>query len=178
MSTLEARLSPAFEIKRSKRLKGQPALLGDARQGFQALALAALAEGPTKLENLPDTPWFKEVLQAFIRLGYAQQALDGHWLVHGGHKPGEGSETLRVRHEADLLVLAAFLSGQGVRRTLEIDLDGVNADVLDLLGKLIKLESPGDFSAVSEDSGPAAGPAAADRKSTRLNSSHSQISYA
>src|SRR5687768_1318227 len=112
--------------------------------------MAALAEGPTKLENLPVTPWFEETLQAFIRLGYAQQALDGHWLVHGGHKPVEGSEPLRVRHEADLLALAAFLSGQGVRRTLEIDLDGVSADVLDLLGKLIKLESPGDFSAVSE----------------------------
>jgi hypothetical protein len=112
MNATEAMLSSALEIKRSKRLKGQPALLGDARQGFQALAMAALAEGPTKLENLPETPWFKEALQAFIRLGYAQQALDGHWLVHGGHKPVEGHEPLRVRHEADLLALAAFLSGR------------------------------------------------------------------
>lgn len=150
MNTMVSPTVPALEIKRSKRLKGQPSLLGDARQGFQALAMAALAEGPTKLENLPDTPWFKEILQAFIRLGYAQQALDGHWLVHGGHRPVEGGEPLRVRHAADLLALAAFLSGQGVRRTLEIDLDGVSTDVMDLLGRLIKLESPGDFSAVPE----------------------------
>lgn len=148
MNSLEVALFPSLEIKRSKRLKGQVTLLGDARQGFQALMLAALAEGPTKLENLPETPWFKESLQVFIRLGYAQQALDGHWLVHGGSKPVEGSEPLRVRHEADLLTLAAFLSGQGIRRTVEVDLDGVSGDVLDLLGKMIKLETPGDFSAV------------------------------
>ena len=150
MNSLEVALSQSLEIKRSKRLKGPVALLGDARQGFQALMLAALAEGPTKLENLPETPWFKEALQVFIRLGYAQQALDGHWLVHGGSKPVEGGEPLRIRHEADLLTLAAFLSGQGIRRTVEVDLDGVSGDVLDLLGKMIKLETPGDFSAVKD----------------------------
>lgn len=144
-----------LEIKRSKRLKGHAALVGDARQGFQALMLAALAEGPTKLENLPDTSWFGESLKAFIRLGYAQQALDGHWLIHGGHRPAEGGEPLRVRHEADLLALAGFLSGQGVRRTLEVDLDGVSGDALDLLGRLIKLETPGDFSAAPDALPPA-----------------------
>ncbi|HLP40002.1 MAG TPA: hypothetical protein VK465_00725, partial [Fibrobacteria bacterium] len=150
MSLTEVLSPSALEIKRSKRLKGPVSLLGDPRQGFQALLMAALAEGPTKIENLPDTPWFKEALKAFIRLGYAQQALDGHWLMHGGSRPVEGEEPLRIRHEADLLTLAGYLSGQGVRRTVEVDLDGVSASVLDLLGKLIKLDTPGDFSAVGK----------------------------
>ena len=109
------------EIKRSKRLKGQPVLQGDGLTGFQALLMGALAEGPTRLENLPDSPWFRDILQDFIRMGYAQQALDGHWTIHGGSAPVSGPEPLRVRHEAELLTLAGFLAAKDCRRSLAID---------------------------------------------------------
>src|SRR5690606_21871092 len=103
---MEVLLENALEIKRSKRLKGQPLLPGDGLTGFHALLMGALAEGPTRLENLPDSPWFRDILQDFIRMGYAQQALDGHWTIHGGSDPVSGPEALRVRHEAELLALA------------------------------------------------------------------------
>src|SRR6185436_20984297 len=114
----EVLLSDTLEIKRSKRLRGQPALPGDAGLGFQALLLSALAEGASKLENLPDTPWFRETLDVFVRLGYAQQALDGHWLMHGGSAPVSGPEPLRLRSESDLMLLSGFLVAKSCARTL------------------------------------------------------------
>jgi 5-enolpyruvylshikimate-3-phosphate synthase len=131
-----------LEIKRSKRLKGQPALQGDGLTGFQALLMGALAEGPTRLENLPDSPWFRDILQDFVRMGYAQQALDGQWHIHGGHDPVAGEEPLRVRHEAELLTLAGFLAAKGCRRQLAIDPACVSGEALEILGRILKLEAP------------------------------------
>ena len=131
----------AVEIKRSKRLKGQPTLQGDGLTGFQALLMGALAEGLTRLENLPDSPWFRDILQDFARLGYAQQALDGQWHIHGGSAPVSGEEPLRVRHEAELLTLAGFLAAKGCRRPLAIDPACVSGEALELLGRILKLES-------------------------------------
>lgn len=142
MKLAEAQLAISLEIKRSKRLKGQPTLQGDGLAGFQALLLGALAEGPTRLENLPSTPWFQDILEDFIRMGYAQQSLDGHWVIHGGNAPVTGTETLRVRHEAELLPLAAFLTAQNCSRTLAIDTDSVSGEALETLGKILRLESP------------------------------------
>ena len=130
-----------LEIKRSKRLKGQPALQGDGLTGFQALLMGALAEGPTRLENLPESPWFRDILQDFVRLGYAQQALDGHWHIHGGNAPVSGEEPLRVRHEAELLTLAGFLAAKGCRRPLAIDPACVSGEALELLGRILKLDA-------------------------------------
>jgi 5-enolpyruvylshikimate-3-phosphate synthase len=132
----------ALEIKRSKRLKGQPALQGDGLTGFQALLMGALAEGPTRLENLPDSPWFRDILQDFVRMGYAQQALDGHWHIHGGSAPVSGEEPLRVRHEAELLTLAGFLAAKECRRPLAIDPACVSGEAMELLGRILKLEAP------------------------------------
>ena len=131
-----------LEIKRSKRLKGQPALQGDGLTGFQALLMGALAEGPTRLENLPDSPWFRDILQDFVRMGYAQQALDGHWHIHGGNAPVSGEEPLRVRHEAELLTLAGFLAAKGCRRPLALDPACVSGEAMELLGRILKLEAP------------------------------------
>lgn len=130
------------EIKRSKRLKGQPVLQGDGLTGFQALLMGALAEGPTKLENLPDSPWFRDILQDFIRMGYAQASLDGHWTIHGGSVPVSGPEPLRVRHEAELLTLAGFLAAKDCRRSLAIDPACVSGEAMELLGRILKLEKP------------------------------------
>ncbi len=139
---MEAVLEKGLEIKRSKRLKGQPVLPGDALAGFQALLLAALAEGPTRLENLPISPWFKDILDDFVLMGYAQQALDGHWVIHGGNMPVSGPEPLRVRHEAELLPLAAFLFAKGCRRSLAVDPDTVSGEAMELLEKILRLENP------------------------------------
>ena len=136
----EVGLESAVEIKRSKRLKGQPILQGDGLAGFQALLLSCLAEGPSRLENLPTTPWFQDVMEDFIRMGYAQQALDGQWLIHGGNAPVSGPEPLRVRHEAELLPLAAFLASQGCQRTLEVNTDCVSGEALEILEKILLLE--------------------------------------
>ncbi len=136
----ETLLETAVEIKRSKRLKGQPVLQGDGLTGFHALLLGALAEGPTRLENLPDSPWFRDILQDFIRMGYAQQALDGHWTIHGGSAPVSGAEPLRVRHEAELLTLAGFLAAKECRRKLAIDPACVSGEAMELLGRILKLE--------------------------------------
>lgn len=138
----EVRLANSMEIKRSKRLKGQPSLQGDGLAGFQALLLGALAEGPTRLENLPATPWFKDILEDFIRMGYAQQSLDGQWVIHGGSAPVSGPEPLRVRHEAELLPLAAFLAAQGCQRSLAVDADCVSGEALEMLEKILRLEKP------------------------------------
>ncbi len=138
----EVRLANSMEIKRSKRLKGQPTLQGDGLAGFQALLLGALAEGPTRLENLPATPWFKDILEDFIRMGYAQQSLDGQWVIHGGNAPVSGPEPLRVRHEAELLPLAAFLAAQGCHRSLAVDADCVSGEALEMLEKILRLEKP------------------------------------
>nr|MDQ3003017.1 hypothetical protein [Fibrobacterota bacterium] len=163
---MEVLLGNVVEIKRSKRLKGQPVLQGDGLTGFQALMMGALAEGPTKLENLPDSPWFRDILQDFIRMGYAQQALDGHWTIHGGNAPVSGPEPLRVRHEAELLTLAGFLAAKNCRRNLAIDPACVSGEAMELLGRILKLEAPpvlissvelaGDEAGVDEDSDTAA----------------------
>jgi 5-enolpyruvylshikimate-3-phosphate synthase len=142
---MEVLLENAVEIKRSKRLKGQPVLQGDGLTGFQALLMGALAEGPTKLENLPDSPWFRDILQDFIRMGYAQQALDGHWTIHGGSAPVSGPEPLRVRHEAELLTLAGFLAAKNCRRSLAIDPACVSGEAMELLGRILKLEAPAEL---------------------------------
>jgi 5-enolpyruvylshikimate-3-phosphate synthase len=140
----------SVEVKRSKRLKGQPALQGDGLTGFQALLMGALAEGPTKLENLPDSPWFRDILQDFIRMGYAQQALDGHWMIHGGSAPVSGPEPLRVRHEAELLTLAGFLAAKDCRRSLAIDPACVSGEAMELLGRILKLEKPPELVKASD----------------------------
>ncbi len=129
----------SVEIKRSKRLKGQPTLQGDGLTGFQALLMGALAEGLTRLENLPDSPWFRDILQDFARLGYAQQALDGQWHIHGGSAPVSGEEPLRVRHEAELLTLAGFLAAKECHRPLAIDPACVSGEAMELLGRILKL---------------------------------------
>jgi 3-phosphoshikimate 1-carboxyvinyltransferase len=136
----EVGLENSVEIKRSKRLKGQPSLQGDGLAGFQALLLGALAEGPTRLENLPSTPWFKDILEDFIRMGYAQQSIDNQWVIHGGSAPVSGPEPLRVRHEAELLPLAAFLAAQNCQRTLSVDADCVSGEALEILEKILHLE--------------------------------------
>ncbi|MEO7427469.1 MAG: hypothetical protein ABI036_19945 [Fibrobacteria bacterium] len=157
----EVLLENAVEIKRSKRLKGQPRLQGDGLTGFQALLMGALAEGPTRLENLPDSPWFRDILQDFIRMGYAQQALDGHWIIHGGSAPVSGPEPLRVRHEAELLTLAGFLAAKECRRGLAIDPACVSGEALILLGRILKLD--GDPILMSAaDAGMASGTESAD----------------
>ena len=138
------------EIKRSKRLKGQPVLQGDGLTGFQALLMGALAEGPTKLENLPDSPWFRDILQDFIRMGYAQASLDGHWTIHGGSAPVSGPEPLRVRHEAELLTLAGFLAAKDCRRSLAIDPACVSGEAMELLGRILKLEKPPELVKASD----------------------------
>jgi 5-enolpyruvylshikimate-3-phosphate synthase len=153
---MEVLLENAVEIKRSKRLKGQPVLQGDGLTGFQALLMGALAEGPTRLENLPDSPWFRDILQDFIRMGYAQQALDGHWTIHGGSAPVSGPEPLRVRHEAELLTLAGFLAAKDCRRSLAIDPACVSGEAMELLGRILKLESPPELVSAAE-AGMAAG---------------------
>ncbi|HKP95793.1 MAG TPA: hypothetical protein VJ385_08555, partial [Fibrobacteria bacterium] len=140
----------AVEIKRSKRLKGQPVLQGDGLTGFQALLMGALAEGPTRLENLPDSPWFRDILQDFIRMGYAQQALDGHWTIHGGSAPVSGPEPLRVRHEAELLTLAGFLAAKDCRRKLAIDPACVSGEAMELLGRILKLEAVPELASAAE----------------------------
>jgi 5-enolpyruvylshikimate-3-phosphate synthase len=140
----------SVEVKRSKRLKGQPVLQGDGLTGFQALLMGALAEGPTKLENLPDSPWFRDILQDFIRMGYAQQALDGHWMIHGGSAPVSGPEPLRVRHEAELLTLAGFLAAKDCRRSLAIDPACVSGEAMELLGRILKLEKPPELVKASD----------------------------
>ncbi len=137
---MEVGLENSVEVKRSKRLKGQPTLQGDGLTGFQALLLGALAEGPTRLENLPSTPWFQDILEDFIRMGYAQQSIDGQWVIHGGSAPVSGPEPLRVRHEAELLPLAAFLAAQGCQRTLSIDADCVSGEALEILEKILSTE--------------------------------------
>ncbi|MEO6094357.1 MAG: hypothetical protein ABIW76_01300, partial [Fibrobacteria bacterium] len=140
----------SVEVKRSKRLKGQPVLQGDGLTGFQALLMGALAEGATKLENLPDSPWFRDILQDFIRMGYAQQALDGHWMIHGGSAPVSGPEPLRVRHEAELLTLAGFLAAKDCRRSLAIDPACVSGEAMELLGRILKLEKPPELVKASD----------------------------
>jgi 5-enolpyruvylshikimate-3-phosphate synthase len=139
--TPEVSLANSVEVKRSKRLKGQPALQGDAGLGFQALLLGALAEGASKLENLPDTPWFREALDVFVRLGYAQQALDGHWLLHGSSAPVTEGAPLRVRGETDLMILAGFLVAKGCRRVLEVDAACVSQETMELLARIFVLEA-------------------------------------
>lgn len=146
----EVLLGNALEIKRSKRLKGQPVLPGDGLTGFHALLMGALAEGPTRLENLPDSPWFRDILQDFVRMGYAQQALDGHWMIHGGSAPVSGPEPLRVRHEAELLTLAGFLAATDCRRTLAIDPACVSGEAMELLGRILKLEAPPRMAGAAE----------------------------
>jgi 5-enolpyruvylshikimate-3-phosphate synthase len=146
----EVLLANGVEIKRSRRLKGQPSLHGDAGLGFQALLLGASAEGASKLENLPDTPWFRETLDVFVRLGYAQQALDGHWLLHGGSAPVTDGGPLRVRGEADLMALSGFLVAKGCRRALEVDTACVSQETLDLLGKIFTLETVEETAAAPE----------------------------
>ena len=187
-ASLEVLLEEVLEIKRSKRLKGTALLPGDSQLGFQALLLAALAEGPTRLENLPDSPWFRETLEDFARLGYAQQALDGHWLIHGGRPGGaaappagtaEGSsatasqEPLRVRHEVELLTLAGFLAAtatphaNGSPRPLAIDTACVGGDALELAGKIFRLEVLPDAES-PEPSPPEAGEANASPREIRV----------
>lgn len=148
---MEVLLENSLEIKRSKRLKGQPTLQGDGLAGFQALLLGALAKGPTRLENLPNTPWFQDILEDFIRMGYAQQSLDGQWIIHGGTAPVSGPEPLRVRHEAELLPLAAFLAAQDCHRTFAVDADCVSGETLELLGKILKLENSPLFESIAPD---------------------------
>lgn len=146
----EVLLENAVEIKRSKRLKGQPILQGDGLTGFHALLMGALAEGSTRLENLPDSPWFRDILQDFIRMGYAQQALDGHWTLHGGSAPVSGPEPLRVRHEAELLTLAGFLAAKECKRRLAIDPACVSGEAMELLGRILKLESSPELVSAAE----------------------------
>lgn len=125
-------------FKRARRFRGMPALSGDHGLAYQALALASLAEGPTRLENLPDTPALREAMNAFATLGLLRsEMLDGQIVVHGGSL-GQSAEIeatakITVRDESLALLLAGVMSGKQLHPSLAADSHAVGEDVVRLI---------------------------------------------
>jgi 3-phosphoshikimate 1-carboxyvinyltransferase len=130
-----------FEIKRAKKLRGGPALPGDAHQAMLACAVAALGEEPSRIENLPEAPWFAEYRAALEALGAVFEATeDGHMLVRGGAlKTPE--EPLQIRHELAALILSGLCAGRGLDAVLQLDPLLVPGDVTALLKALYPQEA-------------------------------------
>ena len=122
----------ATEIRRSKRLRGTISFTGDAYSSMLAVGIAALGEEATRLENLPNAPWFMDYRLTLESLGVLFQQIDEHWLVRGGalHPPSEPLEPL---HELAALILAGIGSGLGLDFRLNLDSVNISSDVRSLL---------------------------------------------
>jgi len=133
----------ALKIHRSKRLRGALSFKGDAYLSLFAAAVAALGEDATRLENLPDAPWFQDFGRCLEALGASFEKLEDHWLVRrgGGGIPTFSAEPRQPPHELAALILAGLGSGldSGSPRAVELNtllrLDSVNipSDVRSLL---------------------------------------------
>jgi 5-enolpyruvylshikimate-3-phosphate synthase len=134
----------SLPLHRAKRLRGMPPLHGDHLMAYQAMALASLAEGGTRIENLPDTPALKEALEAFAALGLLRsEMLDGQSVVHGGslgqsaEEESAVPETITVRDETLALVLAGLVSGRKLKPMLAIDTHSVGLDIARLIAEAL-----------------------------------------
>jgi len=129
--------SRTLAFKRAKRLRGMPALTGDHGVAYQALALASLAEGSTRIDNLPDTPAMREALDGFAALGLLRsEMLDGQVIVHGGSlgsEPAVPEGGITVRDENLALILGGLIRGREIPARLVLDGHSIGADVAGIL---------------------------------------------
>ncbi len=116
------------EIHRSKRLRGAISFSGDAYSSMFAAAIASLGEESTRLENLPDAPWFQNFRACLESLGTSFEQFENHWLVHGPLHPV--SESLEAKHEIAALILA------GLNAPLNLDSIHIPNDIHVLLDSM------------------------------------------
>jgi 3-phosphoshikimate 1-carboxyvinyltransferase len=140
----------AFEIHRSKKLRGTLSFPGDAHQAMLACGIAALCEEPVRLGNLPSAPWFLAYRAALEAVGVTfEPTEDGHVLVRGGALKAPES-ALEVHHELAAYILAGLCSGRGFAATLHLDSLQVPGDAATLLKAL--WPQPADAGSASPES--------------------------
>ncbi len=124
--------SASIEIHRSKRLRGSLSFVGDAYLSLFAAAVAALGDEATRLENLPDAPWFSDFLASLEAQGASIEKLESHWLIRRG-VPASSVESPRPSHEIAALILAGIASGAGVVSQPRLDSGNISSDARALL---------------------------------------------
>ncbi len=125
-------------IPRSKRLRGGLSFPGDAHLSMFATAIASLCAEPTRLENLPDAPWFMEFRAALEAWGATFESVTGHegsWMVRGG-KLHPASGPIPVRHEIAALILAGIGSGLNLGADFRFDPIAIPTDTVNLLNSI------------------------------------------
>jgi 5-enolpyruvylshikimate-3-phosphate synthase len=123
-----------LEIQRSKRLRGNITFTGDAHYAMFASAIASLGEEATRLENVPEAPWFQNYRTCLETLGASFERIDNHWLVRRGVAVGV-KDRLHIQPPNDIaaLILAGLASGLGVPVQWHYDLLRTSSDVRALL---------------------------------------------
>ncbi len=145
METMTLTTRETFELKRSKKLRGNVTLPGDAGIASHALLLAALAPGVTRIENLPEEEGTRSLLAHLEAIGCGVAWEEGHLLLTGGKDRLQGgNETFSPRHETDLLGLLGLTAGLGLSAPLEIDPGRIPSEVPENCARILKLEKRTD----------------------------------
>ncbi len=138
---METLLTSVLEIRRSKRLKGSPVLQGDFTLSLQALFLALLADGQTRLENVPTSEDVKDLLQRLGTLGFTHENLDGHLLLQGQiEKQTETTEPVALKHELEMLIFAAWAAALGSAQIWQWNALTIAQDIFAVISKLFHIE--------------------------------------
>lgn len=135
-STVDVSSADTREIHRAKKLRGKLSFPGDAHQAMLACGVAALAEEPSGIANLPHAPWFWEYRSALESLGVRfEDGEEDEVRVRGGTLQAPDAP-LDVGHELAALILAGICSGRNLGASLRLDPSLVPGDTVDLLKAL------------------------------------------
>jgi len=126
-----------IEFQKSKPLRGMPKLQGDTLLSCHGIFLAAIAQGNSRLENVPQSQWFNDLLDIFIRLGYSFSLENSSVTIHGKRKTPKSLDTpICPKHEIVLMSLGGIFAGFKSSNLLEIDSQYIPKGSADVFLKL------------------------------------------
>jgi 3-phosphoshikimate 1-carboxyvinyltransferase len=111
-----------IEIHKSKSLRGSFSLQGDTFLNCHAIFLSTQAQGHSKLENVPCSQWFDDLLETYSTLGFPCTRESSTVNIQGGTKDLIALDfPLRPKHEIILMSLGGLFAALKSHNLLNID---------------------------------------------------------
>ena len=130
-----------IEIHKSKPLRGTPHLQGDTHLNCHGLFLATQAEGDSKLENIPPSQWFTDLIAVYSALGFSCSRSNSQLTIKGGTSTMEKISTpFCPKHEIVLMSLGGLFAALQIPNLLKIDFQFIPQSSLEAFLQVFKCE--------------------------------------